>query len=598
MKLNFPDLRLRQERNSEDGQSIVLIAMAFVGLLAFVGLATDVGLAFVRSSEFSKAVDAASLAAVLEVDAGTTITIDADLRAQQFLAANGWSTSTLTVFDSKTSLTARGINPQYTLTVTWPVPAFFLRVIGIDGFPITHSATAAYFSQAELYTPTARDDGQVRLANQFISGQNGCTKEGDPVSPLQSTSGNANEDYPFFNGVYKYRIRIPSDYEERVGSAYNKVRIELFDTDSVNRQYGNTVSFKHSDAGGGAPGEATCASAGPGDRCVIRTGELLDGQFENPLWLYRVDENWDQNCNLAAGNGEGYAKTRFELYYIDEFGIKKPLAAYTDDNSNAANTDLQWVSPCNPGGGCPVEADEGDFEIDMDLLSPDATGTRSIYMDVSTSEGSSLNAWDLWAGPPTEFYTVGEGLPALNTNVNLRNLQLASSPFEYRTLGVRVFALGRQPMNHYIEGESVDFTIAPVNIDLAEQTIFASIFDYDNSPPPRMSFNFDTLPVDPGAIGGKDDPDFSLIFNVCADVVENPSLENSGQCSVSPFDPLETSCEGALNCDNLWMMPQLHIDLPSTQTFAGGSLVVTYEPDADAHVWEYAASAGNPFLTK
>ena len=598
MKNKFPDQCTEQEENSEDGQSIVIIAFAFVALIAFVGLSADVGLAFSRSSEFSKAVDSASLAAVLEVDPGTTQTVDADLRALQFLAANGWSTATISVFDSQTSLTARGINPQYTLTVTWRVPTFFLRVIGIDGFPVTHSATAAYFSQSELYTPTARDDGQIRLANQFISGQNGCTKEGDPVSPLQSTAGNANEDYPFFNGVYKYRIRVPADYEERAGSLYNKIRIELFDSDSVNRQFGNTVDFVHSEARGGAPDQATCASAGPGDRCVVRTGEQLDGQFENPLWLYRVDENWDQNCDLAAGNGEGYAKTKFELYYIDEFGVKNPLASYTDDNSNAANTDLQWVSPCSPGGGCAVEADEGDFEVDMALVPPDVTGTRSIYMDVTSSEGTALNAWDIWAGPPEEYYTVSEGVPALNINANLRNLQLASRPFDYRTLGVRVFALGRQPMNHYIEGEPISFTMAPINIDLAEQTIFASIFDYDKSPPPRMSFNFDTLPVDPGALGGKDDPDLSLIFNVCVDVVADPSLEHSGQCSVAPFDPLETGCEGALNCDNLWMMPQMHIALPSTQTFAGGSLIVTYEPDADAHVWEYAASAGNPFLTR
>ncbi len=79
----------------ESGQSIVLLALMFVILLLFVALAVDVGFAFVRSSQFSAAVDSAALAGVVDLDPSTNDTAAADIRAEQFLAANGWSVDTL-----------------------------------------------------------------------------------------------------------------------------------------------------------------------------------------------------------------------------------------------------------------------------------------------------------------------------------------------------------------------------------------------------------------------------------------------------------------------------------------------------------------------
>ena len=140
--------------------------------------------------------------------------------------------------------------------------------------------------------------------------------------------------------------------------------------------------------------------------------------------------------------------------------------------------------------------------------------------------------------------------------------------------------------------------MAPLDIDLAEQTIFVSTFDYDKSPPPRFYFSLNSVPTsvpDPSG-GGMVDP--SVAFNICADVVTDPSLEHTGQCAFTPNDPLETSCDGTLECNNRWMLPQLHVLLPAPDIFAGGTFIVSYAPDADAHVWEYAASSGNPFLTK
>src|SRR5579859_5592317 len=50
-------------RRSRSGQSILIIAMGFIGLVAFVGLATDTAILFVRYSTLRRAVDAAAIAA-------------------------------------------------------------------------------------------------------------------------------------------------------------------------------------------------------------------------------------------------------------------------------------------------------------------------------------------------------------------------------------------------------------------------------------------------------------------------------------------------------------------------------------------------------
>jgi hypothetical protein len=54
-------------KRGQTGQSLVIIALGFVGLLAFVGIVTDVSLMFVRFSQLTRAVDSASIAAAGQV---------------------------------------------------------------------------------------------------------------------------------------------------------------------------------------------------------------------------------------------------------------------------------------------------------------------------------------------------------------------------------------------------------------------------------------------------------------------------------------------------------------------------------------------------
>ncbi|MDX1614535.1 MAG: pilus assembly protein TadG-related protein, partial [Candidatus Promineifilaceae bacterium] len=293
------DQRFRGEIDrlpGESGQSIVLVALAFVGLLGAVALAIDVGLAFVRSAQFTAAVDAASLAAVVDMDPQATDTAAADVRAEQFLGANGWPVETLSDMRSARSLDALGI-PNYTLTVTWPVEFYFARVLGFESTELTRSATAAHYSQAEMLTTSAAESGHVRKASQFIYGPEACTFLGDPIVPEQSTVGVPNPNHGLYEEVYRYRISVTEAY-----TLADRLRIELFDPDSYNNR-GNSALVVHSSAVERADETMDCSTttAGMGDRCVLATGESLAAVNQNPIWLQRVDENWKPDCTRDAG---------------------------------------------------------------------------------------------------------------------------------------------------------------------------------------------------------------------------------------------------------------------------------------------------------
>ncbi|MCP4428813.1 MAG: hypothetical protein GY803_30375, partial [Chloroflexi bacterium] len=141
------------DRTQEKGQSIVLIVFMMIGLIAFVGIAVDVGFIFARRSQLSKAVDAAALAAVTEVDSTTKLDA-ANLKAGQFLGTNLPITAVLSDdlpdegilhFQTKSWEDELLGSYKYTITATWPVEQYFLKVIGRDFVRIAETATAAYF---------------------------------------------------------------------------------------------------------------------------------------------------------------------------------------------------------------------------------------------------------------------------------------------------------------------------------------------------------------------------------------------------------------------------------------------------------------------
>jgi hypothetical protein len=589
-----------QAGNGETGQTLVLMAFMFIVLLAFVGIAVDVGFAFARSTQFAAAVDAGALAGVPELHQDGLV--GADSRAAQFLAANGWPTETMSLPISSTStLDPQGF-PQYTLTATWPITFFFLHMIGIDAIQIERSATAAFYAQAEMYTPTGVERGAVRIANQFMFGPDFCTNQGDPVTPIWSVPGVANPTYVQTGGLYTYRIRIPEEYASDNGTTV--VHVELFDPDTYNgsANLGNTATFSYTNAyiAGqpiGSPDSCLncgCGSPAAGQACIIASGENVTHPYQRPYYLQRVDENWAASgggCSAVPNDPNTNAVTTFELYYFNESGARFNVSRYTSDNrlSNRHLTDLLWVSPRSghpiaPTAGAPsgvptTPGDFGNFEVNINNMpAPDEYGFRYLYLEVQMTGGSAKNVWDLWAGPPANVVD-------LPPEVNDRTLAILNDTTgEAGNMGgVSIFALGRQPLRSYHQG-TIKMPLAPIDTRMGGGTIYASIFDFDNGAQSPITFTIDTLAW----------MDFRLTANV---VNHEPNPELVGTI-------IETACDDSSNCDNKWFSPQLRLGVPTRDhptnpvAFYGGNLEAEYRMAGDSHTWALSITAGRPFLTR
>ncbi len=299
----------KQERQA--GQSIVIIALALVGLLAFVGIAVDVGFIFARQTQLQAAVDSAALAAVSELVQDTDDSTPANLKATQFFNTNGFDITVDVpanynpandVLGMGRSLGVNALGEiQYELTATWPVDLFFLRLVGQRTVTLTRDAVAGIFPMADIYASRRIEDGILSTSNQAVFGLNSCTSMGDPYSPSAS---------PWATGLYSYnyRILIPPNYDDQ----HDIVRVELFDPDSINQATQNHV-VQHTqlaiDQGEPLFERLSCT-----DRqyqpCLIDTGEDSLGipiDFINPFWFVRIDENRkpganNSGCGAPTGN--------------------------------------------------------------------------------------------------------------------------------------------------------------------------------------------------------------------------------------------------------------------------------------------------------
>ncbi len=155
MNMNTSSTPCRPRPRVARGQALILIAVAFVGLLAFVGLAIDAGQYFIGMGNLRRATDAASLAAAAEVREGASFTNHArrDIilaSARQVLRLNGIESATAEV---RTCVPTEPAYHDATLCTTPPrklirvtahsvVPMAFLPVIGIDTIPIQADSVA------------------------------------------------------------------------------------------------------------------------------------------------------------------------------------------------------------------------------------------------------------------------------------------------------------------------------------------------------------------------------------------------------------------------------------------------------------------------
>lgn len=608
-----------QEGTDERGQSIVLIALVLVALLAFVGLAVDVGFVFARTSQLQAAVDAAALAGVTEVINGID---EADTKAGQLLNANNVPISN-TQGISITINTAERLTPlgatEYSVTVTWPVELFFLRLLRQDQVDITRSATAAIYYLADVYASRRVQDGTVSTSTQGIFGPNICINYGDPFSPLNS---------PFEPGpyTYRYRILIPSDYPDDI------LRVEIFDPDSMNADNNNPYTIARTQAAinsGMDPLTTEDCGGGPMDPCALETGEItlfendtLELNQINPFWFVRIDENRGSGTapgNGGCGNPGGYnpafnTRTQFELSYFrqnpDGTVREISLATYTGQTGDGRDgpnpgdhqTDMHWVSPGadyqgfdypiadTPGDGISVvPVDDGSqttFEIDLNsdipnIVTDPGTGAKYVYLNVTSLSGASENGFEIWAGPDDYAYN---GSPS---NVNARNIDVANNPGSHNSRGVTIFAQGRLPMNS-VYPNPVDIPLIFVGPELAGGEIQVSLFDTDSGAQPPLTFYFDSIAEEDWSLvfgePGEDDPDGVAAGTRCL----------PGSCGTQWVDPpYRITIPGVLDdCD--YENPTQEDCTP----FYGGRLMVRYEGGShDTFGWEIRLN-GLPYLVE
>lgn len=619
-------LRKRLQREDQEaGQSIVLIALALVGLLAFAGLAIDVGFIFARGSQLQAAVDSAALAGVVEVAGGNTPANQARAitKSGQFLNANGMPISVTESINLPSytdfNRTELGVI-EYELTATWPVETFFMKAIGFNNrINLTRSAEAAIFSLADIYASRRVEEGILGTSNQSVFGPHICTGYGDPYSPFNSPYTN---DEPY---SYRYRILIPDGYEKAAGTNY--LRVELFDPDSMNSSNNSaTVSrTDHAVVYGGLSAFASlnCDSTNRKNACLINTGESPNGvpvgglepDQVNPFWFLRVDENRYGTASGVCGEGGSYDQsrntaTRFELYYYrqnaDGTIQKTDLASYTGQTGTEAfnhETDLHWVSPGanvsfawdKTTGNLHVPVDPGSrtergFEIDLSrevpgIVTETGSNNRYIYLDVTAINGSSENGFELWAGP--EYWT-----SSISSNVNRRNVEVLNKPGSHSSFGATVLAMGNLPMNSNAN-YTVDIPLLYVGPELAGESIHISLFDPDSGAQRPVMFYFDSIAEE----------DFSLVFQDPTKTFDPDGVRRTDRCQIG----------GSPSCDNRWVDPPFEIIIPGNTDdcnrsnpatdpncvpFYGGRLIARYKSGAgDTYGWQITIT-GLPYLVK
>jgi hypothetical protein len=159
-------LRLvRDSLHEEEGQSIIILAFAFLGILVIVGLAVDLGLLYVERVRLSRAVDAAALAGSEELP----LEEQAYTRALEYLSINGYdSTNARIEFNDEVMYDPP--NPKATIEINTAkyrnpetgqadrievigrqvVDVFFMRLFGFGGIPVPGRAVAENVSRLDV----------------------------------------------------------------------------------------------------------------------------------------------------------------------------------------------------------------------------------------------------------------------------------------------------------------------------------------------------------------------------------------------------------------------------------------------------------------
>jgi hypothetical protein len=177
------------------GQIIVLFAAALMVFIGIMGIAIDVSYAYVNEVRIQKSADAAALAGAVYLpdDPGTATTKSLAAAVQ-----NGYSTGVGGVVVDAHQNAAN--HEQMDVTVTAPIPTFFMRAFGITSLTASRVAHAQFHLPVPMGSPlnvfgdpTATDLSGNAL-NFWAAVQGPCTLKanGDPYATKNTTSVSSN----------------------------------------------------------------------------------------------------------------------------------------------------------------------------------------------------------------------------------------------------------------------------------------------------------------------------------------------------------------------------------------------------------------------
>jgi len=176
-------------RRGEVGQSIIVLAIGFIGLVAVVGITTDISLMFARYNQLRRAVDSAAIAAAGQIRQDQDV-VTAQLAAKQFIEFHGLDPTEVEVLtcemlepDQRTP----ELNPDVCtldqrklvrVTAWVEPPTIFLDLLGLRIPPLSASAiseTAVLevvvimdVSESMLGETTYQDWGQIGLGMAYV----------------------------------------------------------------------------------------------------------------------------------------------------------------------------------------------------------------------------------------------------------------------------------------------------------------------------------------------------------------------------------------------------------------------------------------------
>ncbi len=235
------------------GQIIVLFAASLMVFIGIMGIAIDVSYAWVNEMRIQKAADAAALAgAVYLPDEPGTATTQGKGSATQNGYTDGVSGVTVSAAQNASN------HEQMDVSITAPVPTFFMRAFGINSLTATRVAHAQFHLPVPMGSPlnVFGDPTALDLQGQplnFWAAINGpCTdkQQGDPYATKYYTSNYTSSSSPANCSTYttpsNSEYKAPStgddgayDYAIKVLTA-GTLSIDLYDPEYCSRADQNT----------------------------------------------------------------------------------------------------------------------------------------------------------------------------------------------------------------------------------------------------------------------------------------------------------------------------------------------------------------------